>query len=645
MTRTLALLAALALLLPAPRLDAQARRLHWPAIDVTAHLDSAGRLLVRERQAIVLSGDWNGPQRRFHLAPGQRFDLTAMTRVDPRTGTAHALGEGDLDAVDEFRFFSGALLRWRSRLPSDPPHANDTLIYVLDFVYERILEPDASAPDDAHRFVLSHDFAFADRDDTIERFTLRLTVDPAWEVPPGFPGEWSLAPLPPGRGYAVTVPVRYTREGRPTAVLFGASSPFRHTLVGALLALSVLAFTRFLTREIRIGRFARLPAPGEITREWLDHHVFSLAPEVAGAAWDDSTAAPEVAATIARLIAERKLSSEVQEQKVAFFRKQVLHLRLLVPRNAFTGHERALVDALFSPGKETTSTEDVRARYRSTGFDPAALIRPFLHAALDQDVSTAGRALTAPSLKPTLALLLLGLFVFIVGGFSRPNDIPFALVAAGATAVYFFTALQAFLWRGRVVNPAPHLLRVLIPIGAGLWAVSCIILANTGRTGPLVLAGTALWCLALVNSLFNIATARQSADRIALRKRLAAAREFFARELGRAQPALLDAWFPWIIGFGLGKHTDRWFRAFGGATESVLATQGTTTSHGGSQGGGWSGFGGGGGFSGAGSSASFAAAVGGMAASVPSPSSSGSGGGGGGGSGGGSSGGGGGGGW
>jgi uncharacterized membrane protein YgcG len=209
-----------------------------------------------------------------------------------------------------------------------------------------------------------------------------------------------------------------------------------------------------------------------------------------------------------------------------------------------------------------------------------------------------------------------------------------------------FTAIQSRLWQSRVVNPAPHLLRVLIPLGAGLYYFGLTLSTEATRNGALALVAVALWVLALVNSTFNVAASRHDSQRIALRKRLAVARDYFQRELRQPSPALLDAWFPWIIGFGLGQHIDRWFRAFSGVTPDTMMTDyaRTDSSGGTSSGGGWTGFGGGGGFSGGGSSASFASAVGGMAAAVSAPSSSGSSGSGGGG-GGGSSGGGGGGGW
>ena len=84
-----------------------------------------------------------------------------------------------------------------------------------------------------------------------------------------------------------------------------------------------------------------------------------------------------------------------------------------------------------------------------------------------------------------------------------------------------------------------------------------------------------------------------------MRERLAAARRFFRDELQKEAPQLRDAWFPYVIAFGLGRETDKWFRAFGGASVAAgTAMAMHDTSGGGSlgsrSGGGWSGFGGGG---------------------------------------------------
>jgi hypothetical protein len=143
------------------------------------------------------------------------------------------------------------------------------------------------------------------------------------------------------------------------------------------------------------------------------------------------------------------------------------------------------------------------------------------------------------------------------------------------------------------------------------------------------LAGLTLLCLAFVNSILNAAKSRQGREKIAERRRLGAAREYFRRQLKQPQPELRDAWFPYLIAFGLGSHMDRWFRAFGGERRSSSNGSFTSVSHGSSRSSGpsWTGFGGGGGFSGGGSSGSWTAAVSGIAAGVSAPSKSSSGGG------------------
>ena len=78
----------------------QARELAWRALEVHAHLDADGRLHVRERHAMVFTGDWNGGEREFRVALGQKLDLEHLWREVPDgTGALHLqeLEKGDLD--------------------------------------------------------------------------------------------------------------------------------------------------------------------------------------------------------------------------------------------------------------------------------------------------------------------------------------------------------------------------------------------------------------------------------------------------------------------------------------------------------------------------------------------------------------------
>ncbi|HSA57403.1 MAG TPA: hypothetical protein VLE53_16955, partial [Gemmatimonadaceae bacterium] len=604
---------------------AQGRRLHWRSIAVDARLDAAGGLHVREREAMVFTGDWNGGERRFRVEPWQRFEFERLARVDPVTGEEHPMRRDDLAVVHAWDFTDAGTLRWRSRLASDPPFDETERVYVLEFSYSNVLVPIDSG------YVLDHDFAFADRAGVIEEFTLTIELDSVWSAPSSFRGSYRARDLPPGEGFVVRVPLRYTAAGRPAGVEFGAGPAARTALGLALLAGIIALLVRLFARERSLGRFEPLIPSSEITQRWLDEHVFAHPPEVVGTAWDVTTGAPEVTAVLARLEAEGKLQSEVEVKGRGFLRRHVLHLRLRAPRERFNDYERALIDSLFSPGDVETSTEAVRKRYQKSGFDPAeklkAPLKPLANAL------SGGRAAAAkPSWKPTAVLLLVTLALVIAGIVARPYDgIVMAIGGLAFLVLYIVALIGAVTWRSRVHDLGRTALAFLIPIGLGVLGLLVLLLAGPTRTGALVLAGLTTLALALFRSVSNQAMSREHAERIAVRKRLASARAYFRDQLEQPRPVLRDEWFPWLIAFGLAKHMDQWFRAFGGGAERsgvavVPAATSGRTSSGGS--GGWTGFGGGGGFSGGGASAAWTAAAGSLAAGVSAPGSSGSGGGG-----------------
>lgn len=636
--------------------DAQSRTLNWPRIAVTAHLDSTGTLHIRETQHLLFSGSWNGPERRFNIRFGQEFELHRLLRIAgaPSVPDTVLLTEGDLNAVDRFQFSNGSTLRWRSRLPGDAPFDSTALTYVLEYSLSNILKPQGEGV-----YLLDHDFAFADRDAAIDVFDLVLTLDPAWEAPTDFTGRYTSTGIGPGRSFVVSLPLTWTRaDARPSGVFFGAGPGTRLTLALLTLLAAGLLAIRLIVREHALGRFKPLIPPDAIDEEWLAEHLFHQLPEVIGATWDDATSAPEVAATLARLVAEGKLGSRVETTGVSVFRSHILHLELEVDRDSLRGHERALIDALFDPGARTTSTERVRERYKKTGFDPSKIIREHLSkraAAFDDVDRRDGGAKPKPSWVPTLVLTVAAVASLIAALLLHVSEIMVIILGVAiATFLYAQAMVQAYFWQRRVKDLALHSLRFAIPLAVLLALLVSVLVGvpvpgmEPVRAGVFTFTGLTLLVIAFVNSTLNQAMSRQSPERIALRKRLAAAREYFRVELRNETPALRDAWFPYLIAFGLSAHIDRWFRAFGAAganaassaaLASVGARGGGSTSA--SSGSGWTGFGGGGGFAGGGSSASFAAAVGGIAGSVAAPSSGGSGGGGGGGS----SGGGGGGGW
>jgi hypothetical protein len=362
-------------------------------------------------------------------------------------------------------------------------------------------------------------------------------------------------------------------------------------------------------------------------------------PEPIAAASDNTTDASEVAAELARLVTEGRMTSQVAPGGV--LKGPALHLDLLVDRDRFQGYERTLVNALFEPGEISTDTESIRRRYRKTGFNPAEKIRK----PLKEMVSglTPGAVQPKASALPTLIALMVSITLLATAIGREPADASVVIIGAVVTIVgYLLALIGAVVWRNRVQNLGPGAAMFLMPWGLSLLALLAVIVSGVTLASTMALTGLTTLFLALTHSLFHQARSRESAERIALRRRLATARAWFVNELKQQQPRMKDEWFPYLIAFGLGKHMDRWFSAFGGTSHKHHHHYSTTSSVSVSDGG-WSGFGGGGGFSGGGASASWAAAAGSMAAGVSAPSSSSSGGGGGGG--GGSSGGGGGGGW
>lgn len=621
------------------------RELHWSDVRVDARLAEDGTLRVVETQTMIFTGDWNGGERQFDIRPRQHLTFEGMRRIDP-SGQAHVMREGGEQlAVDEYRFVEGHTLRWRARNPSDPPFNNTPITYELTYSLSNILQREGD------NWVLDHDFGFADRPGAIENFSVRLLeLTPTWQPTMAFNGQYSGRNLPPGEGFVVRVPLRYAGTGEAPGVA-GADPIERALLAGVAFALLLSFGRRLYGHEKKQGRLDPLPSPDSVNEKWLKENVFKHLPEVIGAAWDNNTNAAEVSAILARFVADGRLRSEVKEG--GLLAGPVLHLELLVDRDRFVGYERRLIDSLFEPGARQTDTESIHERYKKSGFDPASKVRTPLKD-LVQKLVPAGNPTKPPSLPSFLAFL--GAVALMAAAVVRePADAPVVIIAGAVIVVSYFIAVGgAAVWRNRIHDVSRSAAWFLVPLGIAVLAVAVLLATGGMQASIIALTGATLLMLAFANSVFNQARSRENAEQIAFRRRLATARAFFINELGRDTPRLKDEWFPYLIAFGLAKHMDKWFAAFGGEQDAILSTAASsgsrnTSSHsGGSSDGGWTGFGGGAGFAGGGSSGSWVAAASSISAGVASPSSSGggsSGGGGGGGGGGGSSGGGGGGGW
>lgn len=623
---------------------AESRTLHWRSLEVDARLDREGALHVRERQAMVFSGDWNGGERIFDLRPGQELDFRTIQRLDPQTGRDRPLREGNLSEVDHYAWHDKNTLRWRSRLPTDPVFEDTEIVYLLDYSLRGILV----RKDDSYR--LDHDFAFPDRVGPIESFQLTLELDPVWQVPRGFTDRLERGPLLPGESAVVTADLTYLGQEPPSAVLSFLPDWLR--LLPLALAVLVCGWLAagFLAHERRLGRFRPADAPETLDRTWLEETVFSLRPEEVGALWDGSVGSAEVSALIARWVQEGRLRSTVRESG-GFFKRKILELELLADRDSFEGYERRLLDKLFFSKRTKTDTDLIKDRYKSVGFSPAHQIRGAIEARLKK-LPGFGKKVHSPDKSPGCFLLLA--FVaclaleFWTGGESA------VILGVTLLVVGFPSAAIGHVLAHRYHRAADHQARlasfVAVPLLALLALLALAVLApgrlvafEQMRLGPGGLLATGLFYVLVVTGVLYAASTRDNEVRVARRKQLARARRLFAAELAKPDPQLDDQWLPYLLAFGLDRTVDRWFRAHAGTASAHLSETSTLSGGSGSTGSSWTG--GGGAFGGAGATAAWTAAAGGIAAGVSKPSSGGSGGGSSGGGGGGSSGGGGGGGW
>lgn len=612
------LMLSVLLTLSLPCIALAQRELHWDRLDVEARLDAAGRLHVTETHAMVFTGDWNGGERKFNIRPQQQLTFTRISRLSA-AGRRDLHEDSSLLNIDDYAWTDARTLRWRSRLPTDPPFAGTAITYALEYQLSGILVKRGD------RYVLDHDFAFPDRNGTIDRFVLRLTLDPAWQPLSEVQKVYMASGLASGHRFVLTIPMRYAGSGQPAA----REGPSPASIAMALLILlgaTALAMLGFFWREESWGRFVPVTT-NQIDDRWIAEHILKYPAEVVGAAWDDSIGTPEVVALIARLVREGKLESEVAGNGSG---KPSMTLRLKVDRSTLDGHERTLVDALFFDGRTESSTEDVRSHYSDRGFNPIEVIRSELDARvqllLESGDSPGPNGLTSAMLFLACAAMLAG--AWYLGG--TDGATPFFLAIA-ALAVAGIARIPGVVFRTRMDWGRKAALLSFLPAMAFAAATAAFLWRSVGRSDIdlsllMVVASVAL-SLWVTNFSIRGMKSRPSRAAVALRKKLTAARAFFSAELRRPQPALRDDWYPWVLAFGLGEQADAW--STGPAATTTSTDRPTFQSESASSDSSaparpeWTGFGGGR-SGGAGGGAAWSAAAVGMAASVPSPASSGS---------------------
>jgi uncharacterized membrane protein YgcG len=604
-----------AALLALVALPAFAKSLYWRSLDVAANLDRDGRLHVVETQKMVFDGDWNGGERTFRIGTGQSISFQSLARVEG--GVEHPLTSGDLAKVDNYGFTSPTVLRWRSRLPDDPPFANQEITYVLRYSLAGVLRETDGV------YELDHDFAFTDRAGDIQRFSLRFDVDPVWRGAKS-PITMERTNLHPGQGAVVGLRLDYAGNTEALSVLHTPSRKASRAVAVIFIVILALLLFDFALAEKEKGRFARLTPTSEIDGGWLETHVFALTPEAAGALMTGKTGAAQVAAMLARMTQEGKIKTHVEERRSVMTIRQVLCLELLADKNGLPSSEKKLVDRLFVKGSDTTDTDAIRKYYKNRGFDPAAIVEQGTQGELQRFKAPPGRFdWRFPAMIVGASLLL---FIGALGGDNNVGVVFFAMFVG--FLVLIAGAIAASL-NSKALSWMPLRFALVALFLAPIVVLSYLYTLSGPRLMLHLITPIALcaWAATIVKLTLNMLRSPESKKTIEARKRIYSARRYFIEELRSPSPRLRDDWYPYFLSLGLGRNVDQWFGSFGAAqigsatrdtTSSISSTSSSMSSSSST-----SFTGGGGAFGGAGASGGWALAATAIGAGVASPSSSG----------------------
>lgn len=542
---------------------ASARELEWRALMVDARLDERGRLHVSERHEMEFTGDWNGGERSFSVGKGQSLQFESIARLD-EFGSWIPLSMGSLQKFDHYRWSSNDVLRWRIRAEPSGGFYRRAFIHRIDYMLLGVLRSYGNL-----EYRLDHDFAFRERPVAIVQFRLRLVLDESWQGAATSTIELERGPLAPGQGVRVTLPLHYGGSSPPEPLtLFGRVGAWltqdARLVLSVLLLATLAALLRSLFRQTRrLGQLAALPRDEDIDVGWIREHVLSLKPEVVGAAYDRDIGSAEVAAVLARLEREGKLSSTLVPMTGSAAGDQ-LALELRIPRDELIGYERALIDKLFLWGNHT-STEKIRSHYSQ--FNPAQA----LQGPLSREVSALLDARRGPQ---GISLVLAGVLALAAGAALHSSVVQMVLShgswsdetaaqvigAMGIGVCFLLGVTQATIYRKELDSEVNgRALSGFIKFGAAI--VVGFVLASPRLDGSM-LARHFAGAFGLFAIVLWAAWPTAHAEGVALRRRLAAARRYFEAQLRTRHPQLDDAWYPYLIALGLNTEIDGWFRAF-----------------------------------------------------------------------------------
>jgi uncharacterized membrane protein YgcG len=242
-------------------------------------------------------------------------------------------------------------------------------------------------------------------------------------------------------------------------------------------------------------------------------------------------------------------------------------------------YENNLLAKLFCNRSRETSTKIIREHYSGTGFNPSTEVgqainyqlgdipgwnEPAYHVRTGRDIALIAAALVAMFATATLA-----------GGSS---DVAIAVFSAIAGVIVCIAAPIAGFMNSRAVTGIAARVIVVLVFLSPLFLLFAILALSGLTLHALAFFATGLWALAISYFAFDMLRTRESPQRIAIRKKLFAAKRWLIAQLHTARPLLHDDWLPHIIALGLGKNVDRWFRAHGAPSAADWTDTASTSS-------------------------------------------------------------------
>ena len=356
---------------------------------------------------MVMTGDWNGGERVFRLGTGPGDRARRDARIDPATGAVREMKEGDLDDVDRYAWFSASMLRWRARrrrrMPHVRPHRDRVrpgllaLRRAADVRATPACSPTTSpSPTATGVDRVAHGHA---------RDRPGLAVDGPQERTDR--GGTARARRRLRGAAAARVRRAGPARGSACSARAGSACCWRSRLVPLLLVV------QFLASEWIRGRFAPLTPRAAADPGWLEAepappsgrgHRRRLGPwRGAGRGGGGRSRASRPRASSQTRVDGADLADEAEGRS----------------RHARRTTSSTLVDGFFFDGRRQDEHVDVRAHYKTTGFDPTAKIRPGLEARVPSPRRPAAAPLAAP--LPPHAAGFLGRDVPALGASGTPR--------------------------------------------------------------------------------------------------------------------------------------------------------------------------------------------------------------------------------